>query len=203
VARLRKQFGDRPAPWPGSGVRDTPVTAGPGRAACGFPAGPEAAVRADVDAWAPSTYTAEGYQGVRQTATYRSDLHVLVEAPDETMTASTIMWLDEVNKSAEFEPVGTHPQLPAAGTRYGDAAAWDAARAQCRSHSDDRRVLGCAWVSAGARAVLRSRVPAIHTGRAADQACGLVSGRLPAADTAPVLRAGRPFRSTRPRLGVG
>jgi GNAT superfamily N-acetyltransferase len=72
-------------------------------------AGPEAAVRAHVDAWAPSTYTAEGYEGVRQTATYRGDLHVLVEAPDGTMAASTIMWLDEANRTAEFEPVGTHP----------------------------------------------------------------------------------------------
>ncbi len=72
-------------------------------------AGPQAAVQAHVDAWAPSTYTAEGYEGVRQTASYRGDLHVLVEAPDGTMASSTIMWLDEVNKTAEFEPVGTHP----------------------------------------------------------------------------------------------
>jgi GNAT superfamily N-acetyltransferase len=72
-------------------------------------AGPEAAVQAHLDAWAPSAYTAESYQGVRQTAAYRGDLHVLVEAPDGTMAASTIMWLDEVNKTAEFEPVGTHP----------------------------------------------------------------------------------------------
>jgi GNAT superfamily N-acetyltransferase len=72
-------------------------------------AGPEAAVQAHLDAWAPSTYTAEGYQGVRQTAAYRGDLHVLLEAPDGTMAASTIMWLDEANQAAEFEPVGTHP----------------------------------------------------------------------------------------------
>lgn len=72
-------------------------------------AGPEAAVRAHVDAWAPSTYSAEAYEGVRGTATYRSDLHLLVEAPDGTMAASTIMWLDEANHTAEFEPVGTHP----------------------------------------------------------------------------------------------
>jgi ribosomal protein S18 acetylase RimI-like enzyme len=71
--------------------------------------GPEAAVRAHVDAWAPSTYTAEAYEGVRQTEAYRGDLHILVEAPDGTMASSTIMWLDEANKSAEFEPVGTHP----------------------------------------------------------------------------------------------
>ena len=72
-------------------------------------AGARAAVQAHVDAWAPSTYTAEGYEGVRQTPAYRGDLHVLVEAPDGTMAASTIMWLDEANQTAEFEPVGTHP----------------------------------------------------------------------------------------------
>jgi len=72
-------------------------------------AGPQAAVQAHVDAWAPSTYTAEGYDGVRQMAAYRGDLHVLVEAPDGTMAASAIMWLDEANETAEFEPVGTHP----------------------------------------------------------------------------------------------
>lgn len=72
-------------------------------------AGPTAAVQAHLDAWAPSAYTAESYEGVRQTATYRGDLHILVEAPDGTMASSTIMWLDEANKTAEFEPVGTHP----------------------------------------------------------------------------------------------
>ena len=72
-------------------------------------AGPAAAVQAHLDAWAPSSYTAQSYDGVRQTAAYRGDLHVLVEAPDGTMAASTIMWLDEANKTVEFEPVGTHP----------------------------------------------------------------------------------------------
>ena len=72
-------------------------------------AGPEAAVRAHLDAWSPSTYTAQSYEGLRKTAAYRGDLHVLVEAPDGTMAASAIMWLDEANRTIEFEPVGTHP----------------------------------------------------------------------------------------------
>jgi GNAT superfamily N-acetyltransferase len=71
-------------------------------------AGPQAAFQAHVDAWAPSTYTAEGYEGVQRTPTYRGDLHILVQAPDGTMAASTIMWLNEINKTVEFEPVGTH-----------------------------------------------------------------------------------------------
>ncbi len=72
-------------------------------------AGPAAAVEAHQAAWAPTAYTAASYEGVRRTTAYRGDLHVLVEAPDGTMAASTIMWLDEVNRTAEFEPVGTHP----------------------------------------------------------------------------------------------
>ncbi|GAA1891515.1 GNAT family N-acetyltransferase [Asanoa iriomotensis] len=70
---------------------------------------PEAVVRAHVDAWTPSAYTIQSYAAVRRTAAYRGDLHVLVEAPDGTMAASTIMWLDEANTTVEFEPVGTHP----------------------------------------------------------------------------------------------
>jgi len=134
-------------------------------------AGPQAAVQAHVDAWAPSTYTAEGYEGVRRTVTYRGDLHVLVQAPDGTMAASTIMWLDETNKTAEFEPVGTHP-LPAPGARHRDAPARDAARAESRGDSHDGRLCGGAVASGGARAVLRRRVPAVHAGRAVHQACG-------------------------------
>jgi GNAT superfamily N-acetyltransferase len=72
-------------------------------------AGPQAAVQAHLDAWAPSTYSAEAYEGVRQTAAYCGDLHILVEAPDAAMAASTIMWFDQANASVEFEPVGTHP----------------------------------------------------------------------------------------------
>ena len=70
---------------------------------------PAAVVRAHVDAWAPSTYTADSYRGVRAAPGYRADLHVLVAAPDGTMAASTVLWLDETNRTVEFEPVGTHP----------------------------------------------------------------------------------------------
>ena len=76
---------------------------------------PKAAVQAHLDAWGPSAYTAESYQGVRRTPPYRSDLHILVEAPDGTMASSTIMWLDEADKTVEFEPVGTHPDYRSRG----------------------------------------------------------------------------------------
>ena len=57
----------------------------------------------------PPAYTTQSYAGIRTTSAYRGDLHLLVEAPDGTMAASTIMWFDEAHRTAEFEPVGTHP----------------------------------------------------------------------------------------------
>ena len=132
-------------------------------------AGPEAAVQAHVDAWAPSTYTAEGYQGVRQTATYRGDLHILVEAPDGTMASSTIMWLDEANKTAEFEPVGTHPGYRRLGLGRAMLLHGMQSGAGGRGHADDGRLPGCAGASRGARAVLQRRVPGGVAGRAAHQ----------------------------------
>ncbi|HEY3481633.1 MAG TPA: GNAT family N-acetyltransferase, partial [Streptomyces sp.] len=88
---------------------EQPVLPGGFRFRTADEAGPEAALRAHLDAWSPSAFTAQSYEDVRRTAAYRGDLHVLVEAPDGTMAASTVMWLDEVNKTVEFEPVGTHP----------------------------------------------------------------------------------------------
>ena len=72
-------------------------------------AGPDAAVQAHLDAWGAIAYSLESYEGLRATPPYRGDLHVLVEAPDGTMAASAVMWLDEANRTVEFEPVGTHP----------------------------------------------------------------------------------------------
>ena len=71
-------------------------------------AGAEAAVQAHVDAWHPSSFTSRSYEGVRAMWPYREDLHILVEAPDGTMASTAIIWLDPHNRSAEFEPVGTH-----------------------------------------------------------------------------------------------
>lgn len=70
--------------------------------------GVAAAAQAHIDAWYPSTYCVQAAHDVSRTASYRPDLHPVVEAPDGTMAATAIMWLDEANRTAEFEPVGTH-----------------------------------------------------------------------------------------------
>lgn len=66
------------------------------------------AVRAHRDAWHPSGLTEAAFERVRRTWPYRADLHPLVAAPDGTLAATAIIWLDEATRTAEFEPVGTH-----------------------------------------------------------------------------------------------
>jgi ribosomal protein S18 acetylase RimI-like enzyme len=69
---------------------------------------PEAAAQAHRDAWHPSTFTDRGMAGVQRTWPYRPDLHVLMRAPGGALAATAIIWLDEHNRTAQFEPVGTH-----------------------------------------------------------------------------------------------
>jgi len=66
------------------------------------------AVKAHRDTWPMSGLTAAALERVRRTWPYRADLHPLVEAPDGTLAATAIIWLDEATQTAEFEPVGTH-----------------------------------------------------------------------------------------------
>ena len=69
------------------------------------------AVRAHRDAWHPSSFTEAAFERVRRTWPYRGDLHPLIAAPDGTLAATAIIWLDEATQTAEFEPVGTHPDF--------------------------------------------------------------------------------------------
>jgi GNAT superfamily N-acetyltransferase len=69
------------------------------------------AVQAHRDAWHPSSFSEAAFERVQRTWPYRGDLHVLVEAPDGTLGATAIIWFDEVTRTAEFEPVGTHREF--------------------------------------------------------------------------------------------
>lgn len=69
------------------------------------------AVQAHRDSWNSSSLTAAVFDRVRRTWPYRADLHALVEAPDGTLAATAIIWLDEATQTAEFEPVGTHREF--------------------------------------------------------------------------------------------
>lgn len=68
-------------------------------------------VEAHRNAWPRSRLTEAAFDRVRRTWPYRDDLHVLVEAPDGTLAATAIVWLDDVSRTAEFEPVGTHREF--------------------------------------------------------------------------------------------
>jgi ribosomal protein S18 acetylase RimI-like enzyme len=57
----------------------------------------------------PSRVTGDSYLQVMRAWPYRSELDWLVEAPDGTPVAFSLVWLDEHNRVAVLEPVGTDP----------------------------------------------------------------------------------------------
>ncbi len=59
--------------------------------------------------WAPSRVTPESYRNVQAAWPYRADLDCVVEAPDGSLVAYCLAWLDDANRVGELEPVGTHP----------------------------------------------------------------------------------------------
>jgi GNAT superfamily N-acetyltransferase len=70
-----------------------------------------AAVNAHRDAWPGSSFNETAFERVRRTWPYRADLHPLIAAPDGALAATAIIWLDDATQTAEFEPVGTHPDF--------------------------------------------------------------------------------------------
>lgn len=65
-------------------------------------------VDAHRSAFHPSRVTVESYGAVVSTPPYRADLDVVALAPDRTVAAYALAWLDEENRLGELEPVGTH-----------------------------------------------------------------------------------------------
>jgi predicted N-acetyltransferase YhbS len=59
-------------------------------------------------AFQPSRFRDDVYEFVRATPPYRGDLDCVVIAPDGSVAAYTLAWLDEGNRVGQFEPVGTH-----------------------------------------------------------------------------------------------
>lgn len=62
------------------------------------------------DAQATSSLTASVLAAVQNAWPYRRDLHVVAEAPDGSLAASCIAWLDPVTGMAAIEPLGVRPE---------------------------------------------------------------------------------------------
>jgi ribosomal protein S18 acetylase RimI-like enzyme len=63
------------------------------------------------DVWAPSRLTEPGYRTVMASWPYRACLDCVVEAPDGRFAAYVLVWPDDENGVALFEPVGTRAEL--------------------------------------------------------------------------------------------
>ncbi len=59
-------------------------------------------------AFAPSRFRDDVYASVRASWPYRQDLDCVAEAPDGSIAAYSLAWLDDLNGVGELEPVGTH-----------------------------------------------------------------------------------------------
>mgnify|MGYP001243255580 FL=1 len=76
----------------------------------------EAGKLAEVHAGAfGSSWTPEEYATLMRSPGYVVEHEMVVVAPDGRFAAFCIYWLDEVNKIALFEPVGTHPDFQRMG----------------------------------------------------------------------------------------
>lgn len=72
---------------------------------------PADAAKAHRDAWQSANLTDAAFERVRRTWPYRADLQPLIASPDGALVATAIIWFDELTKTAEFEPVGVHPDF--------------------------------------------------------------------------------------------
>jgi predicted N-acetyltransferase YhbS len=68
----------------------------------------ESRAAAHRSAFHPSRFNEDVYTHVRAAWPYRQDLDCIVEAPDGSVAAYALAWLDEANGVGELEPVGTH-----------------------------------------------------------------------------------------------
>ena len=99
----RRLDDDRPlpeAPLP-EGYRVRPVR---------LPEELEARVDVHREAFAPSKMTVEKHTRLLDLPGYTADHDLVVEAPDGSLAAFTLVWWDPVARAGEFEPVGVHPE---------------------------------------------------------------------------------------------
>jgi len=70
----------------------------------------EARVEVHRAAFAPSKMTLEKHRRLLDLPGYSPDHDLVVEAPDGSLVAFTLVWWDAAARVGEFEPVGVHPE---------------------------------------------------------------------------------------------
>jgi hypothetical protein len=147
-------------------------------------------VDAHRSAFDPSRVTVESYREVTRTPAYRPELDVVAEAPDGTIAACALAWLDEVSASGSSSlsartptTVGAGSRRPCASRRCGGCAGsvrgrrWstpstDMPRRRCTSASASARSAGtCSTGSPAATSAARGRPRRAGTARTRPACC--------------------------------
>jgi ribosomal protein S18 acetylase RimI-like enzyme len=133
---------------------------------------------------ATSHFSEDDFAMVRATWPFRQELVTVVEAPDGTLAASCIAWLDDENGAAEIEPLGVVPAFRGLG--LGRAVCLGAVRAVGRHD--------------GAEVVIHPRGDdAYPAPRRLYARCGF----HPVSATRPLVRAAGHDRRPQPSTGAG
>jgi ribosomal protein S18 acetylase RimI-like enzyme len=101
-------------------------------------------------AFHPSKFTLSKYLAARNSPTYRPELDLVAVAPSGDFAAYTIVWFEEENRTALFEPVGCHPDYQRRG--LGRAVLYEAMR-RLRELGADRAHVG-SWLDDSPGALL-------------------------------------------------
>lgn len=105
------------------------------------------------EVWHPSKVTLDAYRRLRAAQGYLSDLDLVAVAPDGTLAAYCICWLDPHNRIGEFEPVGTRAAFRGQGI---GRALIQAGLHQLHQHGAQRAVVYTFASNAAAAALYRS-----------------------------------------------
>lgn len=95
----------------------------------------EARVEAHREVWRPSRVTLPAYRRLRACGGYAPELDLVAEGQDGDFGSYALVWHDRVNRTGEFEPVGTRAAFRRKG--LGKAVIFEGLRRL--------RALGCEW----------------------------------------------------------
>jgi ribosomal protein S18 acetylase RimI-like enzyme len=110
-------------------------------------------VEAHREVWSPSRVTLPDYRRLRAAPVYQPELDLVAAGPGGVVGSYCICWHDAVNRTGEFEPVGTRPALRRLG--LGKAVILEGLR-RLRGRGARSAIVYSVWDNQATRALYES-----------------------------------------------